>query len=312
MKQKLSLSGSRRRLLQLFAATGMSTLLPVLGQAGLQNTLLRKAIPSSGEKIPLIGLGSWITFNVGDDSELRNRRARVMAEFFAAGGAMIDSSPMYGSAQQVIGYCYQKLGKPARLFAADKVWTSAADEGAAQLENSRRLWGVKSFDLMQVHNLVAWREHLPMLQALKKAGQLRYVGVTTSHGRRHRELEKIMLTQQLDFVQLTYNMRDREAEKRLLPLAGEKGIAVIANRPFQRGELIDWAKQQVLPKWAADIDCHNWAQFLLKFIVSHPAVTCAIPATTRLDHLQENMGAASGRLPDAAMRKRMLQYVEQL
>ncbi|MBW8372300.1 MAG: aldo/keto reductase [Thiobacillus sp.] len=268
-----------------------------------------RAIPSSGEAIPLVGLGSWITFNVGDDRVARDASAEVMRAFFQAGGRLIDSSPMYGSAQEVIGYGLKKLGRPANLFAVDKVWISGGAEGRVQMETSRRLWGIPRFDLLQVHNLLSWQAHLPTLFAMKAAGQLRYVGITTSHGRRHDEMEKIMASQPLDFVQLTYNLIDREVEQRLLPLARERGIAIIVNRPFQQGALLDRLGRRPLPSWAAEIDCTSWAQFALKFIISHPAVTCAIPATTRVAHVRENVGAASGRLPDQAMRARMAAFV---
>jgi diketogulonate reductase-like aldo/keto reductase len=212
---------------------------------------------------------------------------------------------MYGSAQEVIGYGLGRIGRPPALFAADKVWTSSGRDGPGQIEASRRHWGVGRFDLLQVHNLLAWEAHLPTLFAMKAAGRLRYVGVTTSHGRRHRELEHIMASQPLDFVQFSYNLVDREAERRLLPLAMEKGIAVIVNRPFRQGDLLHALARRPLPPWAAEIDCSSWAQLALKFIVSHPAVTCAIPATTRVDHVLENMGAARGSQPDAAMRRRI-------
>lgn len=297
---------TRRRLLGAIAAA------PLLGPAtGLaqQARPATRAIPSSGEAIPLVGLGSWITFNVGDDRVARDASAEVMRAFFQAGGRLIDSSPMYGSAQAVIGYGLRKPGRPKDLFAADKVWISGADAGRAQMEASRRLWGVPRFDLLQVHNLLDWEAHLPTLFAMKAAGQLRYVGITTSHGRRHGDLEQIMARQPIDFVQLTYNLVDREVEQRLLPLARERGIAVIANRPFQQGALLDRLGRRPLPPWAADIDCTSWAQFALKFVISHPAVTCAIPATTRVDHVRENLGAAAGRLPDQAMRGRMAAWV---
>lgn len=301
----------RRLVLKSALASGLLGLgLPT--RAVSDTPLITRAIPSSGEALPAIGLGSWITFDVGYDLDERNARAELMRQFFAAGGKMIDSSPMYGSAQEVIGYCLQKLNMHEQVFSTDKVWTFDGGEGQHQIARSQKRWGVPRFDLLQVHNILSWEDHLPTLQEMKTSGKVRYVGITTSHGRRHREFEKIMQSQSLDFIQLTYNMRDREAENRLLPLAKELGIAVIINRPFQRGSLIDWAKKHPLPGWANDIDCSNWAQFLLKFIISHPAVTCAIPATSRVDHLMENMGAASGRLPDAAMRQKMLAYVESL
>jgi diketogulonate reductase-like aldo/keto reductase len=302
---------ARRRFLGALAVAAGGALLPA--PSGAQETaLLTRTIPSTGERLPVIGLGSWITFNVGDDRVARDACAGVMREFFATGGRMIDSSPMYGSSQSVIGYGLARLGMPATLFSADKVWIAAASRGATQIEDSRTHWGVPRFDLLQVHNLLAWQDHLPMLFAMKQAGRVRYVGITTSEGRRHRDVEQIMRSQPLDFVQVTYNPVDREVEARILPLARERGIAVIVNRPFQQGTLIDAVARHPLPAWAAEIGCTNWAQVLLKFIVSHPAVTCAIPATTQAAHVRENMGAARGALADEAMRRRIIAHVERL
>jgi diketogulonate reductase-like aldo/keto reductase len=276
--------------------------------------VLTRPIPSSagGEALPLVGLGSWITFNVGDDPVARDSCAEVMRAFFVAGGRLIDSSPMYGSSQEVIGYGLGKLGRPPQLFAADKVWISSGSRGPGQIESSRRLWGIPRFSLLEVHNVMAWEEHLPTLFAMKKAGQVGYVGITTSEGRRHDEIERIMRTQPIDFVQVTYNALDREVEERILPLARERSIGVICNRPFRRGELIQRAERAPLPAWASEIDCANWPQVLLKFIVSHPAVVCAIPATSRVDHVRQNMGASQGRLPDDALRKRIAAEVAKL
>ncbi|MDH5632045.1 MAG: aldo/keto reductase [Gammaproteobacteria bacterium] len=274
--------------------------------------IIRKTIPSTGESIPVIGMGSWLTFDVGDDIRARNQRIEVLQAFFDKAGAMIDSSPMYGSSQEVLGYCLARIDNAQELFAATKVWVMGKALGQMQMAAAEKLWGVARFDLMQIHNMLSWETHLETLKQMKAEGGIRYIGITTSHGRRHREMEKVLSSESFDFVQLTYNVADREAEKRLLPLAREKGIAVIANRPFQRGDLFDAYGHKPLPEWAAEIDCQNWAQFFLKFIVSHPAVTCAIPATTRVDHMHENMGAAYGRLPDAAMRQRMAQYLEKI
>jgi diketogulonate reductase-like aldo/keto reductase len=262
--------------------------------------------------VPVIGLGSWITFNVGNDPSARDACAEVMRAFFETGGRMIDSSPMYGSSQEVIGHGLARIGRVAQVFSADKVWTGSGARGPAQIEESRRRWGVSRFDLLQVHNLLAWEEHLPTLFAMKAAGSLRYVGITTSEGRRHREIEAVMRSQPIDFVQISYNLVDREVEARILPLARERGIAVIANRPFREGALLRDLRRHALPPWAAGIGCDSWAQFALKFIVSHPAVTCAIPATSRVDHLRQNMGAAVGAMPDAAMRRRMADHVAAL
>jgi len=274
--------------------------------------MLTKAIPASGEALPVIGMGSWITFNVGDDAGLRAQRVDVLRAFFDAGGAVIDSSPMYGTSEEVIGHCLARIESSRPLFAATKVWTPLQMFGPGQMEDSRAYWGIERFDLMQVHNLLNWDGHLETLREDKAAGRIRYIGITTSHGRRHRELERIMLQEPLDAVQLTYNIVDREAERRLLPLAAERGLAVIANRPFRRKQLFTLLARHPLPGWAAEIDCTCWAQVFLKFIVSHPAVTCAIPATSRVDHMQENMGALYGRLPDAALRARMVRDVEDL
>ena len=297
----------RRQLLSLLPALSAG---PVLAQTSAATQVLTQAIPSSGERIPLIGLGTWITFNVGNDHAARGQAAQVMRAFFEAGGKLIDSSPMYGSSQGVIGEGLNKLQRQRGVFSADKVWTSS--NGAAQIEASRQLWQVPRFDLLQVHNLLAWEKQLPLLQAMKAAGQLRYVGITTSEGRRHNEVEQIMRQHRIDFVQLSYNLLDREAEEKLLPLARNRGIAVIVNRPFREGALLRRLQRHSLPAWAAEIDCINWAQVALKFIVSHPAVTCVIPATSSITHVRENMAAAMGRLPDEPLRKRMAAYVEKL
>lgn len=274
--------------------------------------LLTRRIPSSGEALPAVGLGTWITFNVGNDLAARDRCAAVMRAFFEAGGGLIDSSPMYGSSQETIGHGLARLGVPWSLVSADKVWSGSGARGREQMEESRRRWGVPRFDLMQVHNLLAWQAHLPVLFEMKAAGQVGYVGITTSEGRRHREIEEVMRAHPIDFVQVTYNVLDREVEDRILPLARERGIAVIANRPFREGALIRSVARHPLPAWAGEIDCANWPQVLLKFIVSHPDITCAIPATSSVAHVRENMGAARGRLPDAAMRRRMIEHVERL
>jgi diketogulonate reductase-like aldo/keto reductase len=288
---------SRRSLLQSAALAA----LPCISFA--QSSLLTRPIPSSGERLPAVGLGTWITFNVGQDEAARRDSAEVMRNFFDAGGRMIDSSPMYGSSQEVVGDALTRLHAHDRVFATDKVWTSG--DGAAQAETSRKLWRIARFDLLQVHNLLAWERQLPLIEKMKAQGSVRYAGITTSEGRRHDDMERVMRTHALDFIQLTYNPVDREAEQRLLPLARERGIGVIVNRPFQQGALLRRLAHEPLPGWAADIAARSWAQLVLKFIVSHPAITCAIPATSRVDHVRENMAAATGALPDEAMRQRI-------
>jgi diketogulonate reductase-like aldo/keto reductase len=302
---------TRRAVIRAMAASAAASLLRPLS-ALAQSVLITRPIPSTGEPLPVVGLGTWITFNVGDDAELRDECAAVMRAFFREGGRVIDSSPMYGSSQSVVGYGLERLGRPQGVFSADKVWISSGSRGPEQIEESRAQWGVRRFDLLQVHNLLAWEEHLPTLLAMKAAGRVRYVGITTSEGRRHGELEKIMASRPIDFVQVTYNVLDREVEDRILPLARDRGIAVIVNRPFREGALIREVERHPLPAFASEIGARNWAQFLLKFIVAHPAVTCAIPATSKVAHVVENMGAASGTLPDGAMRRRMVAQVEGL
>ncbi len=289
---------------------------PVKAELAHAPPLLARPIPSSGEAMPVVGLGSWITFNVGDDPELRNECSAVVEAFVAAGGRMIDSSPMYGSAQATIGYALNQLNiRPsdrARVFSADKIWISDGARGREQAEQSRALWGVERFDLMQVHNLLTWETHLDTLLEMKRSGAVRYVGITTSEGRRHDEFVKVMEARPLDFVQVTYNVLDREIEARILPLARERGIAVIANRPFRQKALIRHVERHPLPSWLAETGANSWAQFLIKFIISHPDVTCVIPATSRVDHVRENIDAARGIVPDAKLRQRMADYVRQL
>lgn len=267
--------------------------------------LLLKTIPSTGEVLPAIGMGSWITFHIGNDPQALAVRREIVTTLLAGGGTVLDSSPMYGRAEAVLGQCLAGLDGTVRPFRATKVWIFGRRFGIEQMEHSRRLWGGGGFDLMQVHNLLDWDTHLPVLREWQAAGRLRYTGVTTSHGRRHDELEAIMTSEKPDFVQFTYNIADREAETRLLPLAAEQGIAVIVNRPFRQGALFDAVAGRPLPGWAAELACRSWAQVFLKYIVSHPAVTCAIPATTRVAHMAENIGALRGPFPDAALRRRM-------
>jgi diketogulonate reductase-like aldo/keto reductase len=257
-------------------------------------------------------MGTWITFNVGEVPRLLRERTEILRTFFARGGGMIDSSPMYGSAEKVVGYCSSRLGKPEGLFSATKVWTRSTRGGRGQAQDSLNLWQVDRLDLQQVHNLVNWQGHLPMLRELKDQGKIRYLGITTSHGRRHDELARIMKSEPLDFVQLTYNIERREAEDRLLGLAQDRGIAVIANRPYGGSRVIDRAQSHPLPQWAREVHCRNWPEFLLKWIVSHPAVTCAIPATSQVVHMRENMGACQGELPGPKDRERMARYVAEL
>ena len=275
---------------------------------GWEQAITTKVIPSSGERIPVLGMGTWLTFDVGRSSEARARLRNVLQTFFDRGGKLIDSSPMYGRSEGVVGALLPQVRPAPSLIAASKVWIYGKRLGVVQIEESRKEWGIPRFDVLQVHNLLDWQAHLETLREMKANGRLRYIGVTTSHGRRHDELERIMLREKLDFVQFTYSLADRSVEDRLLPLARERGIAVIINRPLDGGELFNRVRGKALPAWARDIGVNNWAQYFLKFVVSHPAVTLAIPATSQPAHMAENMGAAVGPMPDARMRQTMIDY----
>jgi diketogulonate reductase-like aldo/keto reductase len=278
--------------------------------AAAQGGLIQRPIPATGELLPAIGMGTWITFDAGRDSPRRPALLPVLKTFFDRGGTVIDSSPMYGSAEEVVGGLLPLVDARPKLFAATKVWTYGKWLGAQQMETSRKLWRVNRFDLIQIHNMVDWQAHLATLKDWKAEGRVRYIGITTSHGRRHAALEKAIATEPFDFVQLTYSIADRDAENRLLPLAAERRIAVIANRPFDGGDLFDKVRGKPLPEWAREFDCETWAAFFLKFAVSHPAITCAIPATSQAPHMAENMAAGFGRLPDARTRQRMVRLFE--
>ena len=291
----------RRNALRALAGAGIAAAMP-----GAVAAALERPIPASGERVPAVGLGTWITFDVGAGAE-RRARGEVLRAFLEAGGRLVDSSPMYGAAEELIGEEYARIGKPAGLFSATKVWTVGQLAGRRQIEKSRALWKLPRLDLLQVHNLLDWEAHLETLKEMKAQGRVRYIGVTTSHGRRHDLVETIMKREPIDFVQFTYNLVDRDVEERLLPLALERRQAVIVNRPFDGGNLFGARTARPLPGWAKEIGCTSWAEAFLKFLVAHPAVTCAIPATSSVAHLRENMRALAGPLPDAAFRRRIVQ-----
>jgi diketogulonate reductase-like aldo/keto reductase len=298
---------TRRTFLHGTALAAAATLAPGPARAASPKAVT-KPIPSTGEQIPVIGLGTARTFDVAG-GHARAALVPVLQAFFDGGGTLIDSSPMYGAAEEVVGELLRRTRR-AGLFAATKVWTDGRQAGIEQMERSRRLWGVPRLDLIQVHNLRDWEVHLRTLKEWKAAGKVRHVGITTSHGQKHEELERALAREAFDFVQLSYNLEDREVERRLLPLAADRGVAVLVNRPFQRGGLFDRVQGKPLPPWAAEIDVASWGQYFLKFAVSHPAVTCAIPATSKVKHMEDNMAAGYGRLPDAALRERMVRFVE--
>jgi diketogulonate reductase-like aldo/keto reductase len=298
---------SRRAVLRLMAAAAGGAV--GSSGAGAASSLLARAIPSSGETIPAVGLGTWQTFDVGASPGDREPLREVLRRFVAAGGRVIDSSPMYGTAESVVGDLAAEVGVADTLFLATKVWTSGRAAGAAQMEQSLRRLRTKRLDLMQIHNLLDWRTHLATLREWKQAGRIRYLGVTHYTASAFDELERVLRAEPLDFVQVNYSLGERDAERRILPLARDRGIAVLVNRPFSAGGLFAGVRGQPLPAWAAEIGCESWAQIFLKWILAHPGVTCVIPATRRPEHLVDNMKAGLGALPDAATRERMATLV---
>lgn len=264
--------------------------------------ILMRPIPSSGELTPVIGLGTWQTFDVGPSAAERAPLDAVLREFAGMGGKLIDSSPMYGTSETVAGDLIAKNGLRQKLFIATKVWTSGKAAGMRQMEDSMRKLQARPIDLIQVHNLLDVEAHLDTLRDWKRQGLVRHIGVTHYTASAHEAVGRVIAAQPVDFIQINYSVGEREAEQQLLPFARERGIAVIANRPYAGGELLRRLRSKPLPPWAADIDCSSWAQLLLKFVVSHPAMTCAIPATAKVEHLRENMQAGYGRMPDAKMR----------
>ena len=275
-------------------------------------SVLERIIPSSKESVPVIGLGTWQAFDVGPNPAERGPLEEVMGLFVKLGGRIVDSSPMYGRAEQVVGEIATKLGLHKSLFLATKVWTTGKEQGIASMEKSLTKLQTKRIDLMQVHNLVDATTHLATLRDWKARDRTRYLGITHYTSSAYPEVAKLLRAEKVDFVQINYSLLEREAEREILPLAQERGVAVIVNRPFGGGNLFARVRQKPLPAWAAEFDCSSWAQFLLKWIIAHPAVTCAIPATSNGRHLEDNMRGGVGKLPDPKMRQRMVETIERL
>jgi diketogulonate reductase-like aldo/keto reductase len=304
---------TRREAARLIGVSAAGLLLPIRTSDGQttteSSTMLTRAIPSSGEKLPVIGLGTWRVFDVDLTSDNRGQLSEVLSLFVRLGGRVIDSSPMYGRAEDVIGELTAALGIRDKLFLATKVWTRGQEDGIRSMERSMVRLRARRIDLMQVHNLIDVHTHLATLREWKEQGRVRYIGITHYESGAFDEMQKIMRSEKLDFIQINYSLMEREAEENILPLAQERGIAVIVNRPFGGGNLFDRVRSKQLPDWAAEVDCRSWAQFFLKWIIANPAVTCAIPATGKPRHLEDNMRAGIGRLPDARMRQRMAESV---
>jgi diketogulonate reductase-like aldo/keto reductase len=268
--------------------------------------------PAAGEKLPVVGLGTYQTFDVGSGAAERTELKRVLRTLVEHGGSVVDSSPMYGRAEGVVGDLVHELALRSELFLATKVWTSGESAGIAQMQDSLRLLRAGRIDLMQVHNLVDWRVHLKTLKHWVASQRLRHIGVTHYHAGAYEELMRVIRTREFGFVQFNYSMAEREAEARLLPLCAELGLGVIVNRPFSQGDLFPRVRGKPVPQWAREFDCTTWAQFFLKWILGHPAVTCVIPGTRRVAHLEDNLAAGRGRVPDAAQRRRMLEHLRSL
>ena len=280
---------------------------PVTAEGAKRGEMLKRVIPASPtqESVPVIGMGTWNTFDVGNSAKDRGPLIEVLQAFYAAGASLIDSSPMYGSAEAVTGDLVRQLHGQDRTFFATKVWTHGRDKGIAQISESLRRLQTPRLDLLQIHNLVDWRTHLASMRKLKAEGKVRYGGITHYTVGAHAELESVLAAEPFDFVQFNYSIATRAAEKRLLPYCREKGIGVLINRPFEEGALFTRVRGRALPGYAAEIGCTSWAQVFLKFIISHPAVTAVIPATSRVSHMQDNLQAGYGPVPDAALRERM-------
>ena len=303
----------RREAAKIIGGTAAGLALPIsIRAANESSTMLTRVIPSSGEKLPVIGLGTWRAFDVDLTTDNRRQLEEVLSLFVKLGGSVIDSSPMYGRAEEVIGDLTATLGIRDKVFLATKVWTLGKESGVKSMERSMALLRTKRVDLMQVHNLLDVQTHLATLHEWKQQGRIRYLGITHHEAGAFPDVEKIMRSEKLDFLQINYSLMEREAEQRILPLAQERGIAVLINRPFGAGNLFGKVRSKPLPDWATEFDCRSWAQFFLKWIVAHPAVTCAIPATDKPLHLEDNMQGGVGRLPDEKMHRRMVEFVSSL
>lgn len=300
---------TRRAATKLITGAAAGFLLPTEAARAQSSAMLTRAILSSGEKLPVIGLGTWNVFDVEITPANEKQLGDVLSLFVKLGGAVIDSSPMYGRAEQVIGALVTKLGLHDKLFLATKVWTRGKQAGIESMERSMTRLQTKRIDLMQVHNLVDVTTQLATMREWKAQGRFRYIGITHYNSSAFGEVEKVLRAEKVDFLQINYSIMEREAEERILPLAKDRQVALIINRPFGGGDLFSRVRSKPLPNWAAEFDCRSWAQFFLKWIVAHPGVTCAIPATNNPQHLEDDLAGGIGRLPDAKTRQRMVELL---
>jgi diketogulonate reductase-like aldo/keto reductase len=302
----------RRTAVKLLAAATAAALAPSGITAAEAKKMTTRKVPSSGEAIPVIGMGSSDTFDVGDDVASRDGLRGVLQSLIDGGGRVIDTSPMYGRAESVLGDLIDDLGLGSKLWYATKVWTRGREAGAQQIDESFARLRTKKLDLLQIHNLLDWREHVPTLRALQAAGRVRYSGLTHYRADAHADLERVLGEEKFDWLQVNYSLAEREAEDRLLPFCRDRGVAVMVNRPFADGAMFAKVRGRPLPDWAEDIGCRSWGQFFLRFVVSHPAVTCVIPATSKPQHMVDNASAGLGPLPDEQQRRRMAEFWEGL
>jgi len=302
---------TRRELCGLLGAAAFATGLPGT-PATAATTMATRKVPSSGEAMPVIGMGSSGTFNVGSSAAERKPLSEVLQIFSAGGGTIIDTSPMYGKSEAVLGDLIAESATRKKFWLATKVWTEGREAGAKQIAESMRLLRTERLELLQIHNLLDWQAHVPTIRSLQESGKLRYSGITHYKASAHEPLKRVLSKEKFDWVQFNYSLTEREAEQRLLPFCQENGIAVMINRPFADGAMFSRVKDKPLPPWAAEIGCKTWAQFFLRFVVSHPAVTCAIPATSKPRHMSDNVAAGSAPLPDSKQRARMATYFADL
>ena len=303
---------TRRQATKLIGGAAAGVLLPNALVGAESSTMLTRAIPSSSEKLPVIGLGTYSVFDLDLAPDKERQLSEVLSLFVTLGGRVVDSSPMYGRAEEVVGTLSSKLGLRDKLFFATKVWTRGKQAGIDSMERSMSRLQTKTIDLMQVHNLVDVSTQLATMREWKAQGRFRYIGITHYNASAFAEVEKLLSAEKLDFLQINYSIMEREAESRILPLAQDRQVAVLINRPFGGGDLFSRVRTKPLPDWAKEFDCESWAQFFLKWIIAHPAATCAIPATNNPRHLEDNMRAGIGRLPTEEMRRRMTEFLRSI
>jgi len=296
---------NRKEFFKVIPAIGLAAWAPQFSQP----SMMKRKIPATNEVLPCIGLGTWQTFNVGTEASQRNPLKEVLRKLVEGGGTVVDSSPMYGLSEEVVGDLSIEINLNDKLFIATKVWTSGREQGIQQMNNSFRLLKRTKIDLMQIHNLVDWQTHLATLRSWKEQGKIRYIGITHYTESAYASIETILKNHPIDFLQINYSLLSREAEKVLFPLAQEKKVAVIINQPFEEGQLFQRVKGKELPAWASEFDCTSWAQFFLKFILSHPAVNCVIPGTSKPHHMADNLEAGKGKLPTSELRNKMVEWM---